>query len=181
MNWGRVRSMDFSIYNVRRRVDEYYHLFEGKNKSANNEQNIYRFSSTRDISSFIIDTDFFHIVIKSDSDKPFGFRENMKVSIIGSFYGMFYLKKNGNYIDTEKDFFLSDIRMRDEYKDLFHPIEESLNYVDYIQGNNKGSSVVFGFRSEGSENRADTSITFLPIGEKCSACLRIEEIELGKS
>ena len=181
MNWGRVRSMDFSIYNVRRRVDEYYHLFEGKNKSANNEQNMYRFSSTRDISSFIIDTDFFHIVIRSDSDKPFEFRDDMKVCIIGSFYEMLYLKKDGEYIDTEKDFFLSNIRMIDESKNAFHPIEKDLNYIDYVLGNDKSNSILLGFRLEGSENKVDTSITFLPIGSRNNACLRIENNELGKS
>lgn len=183
MNWGRVRSMDFSIYNVRRRADEYYHLFEGKHKSANNEQNIYRFSSTRDISSFIIDTDFFHIVIRSDSDKPFGFRDDMKVCIIGSFYEMLYLKKNGEYVPTEKDFFLSDIRTIEdlegrlpELPELFLTKGTSLNYIDYILGNNKSSSILFGFRLEGSENKIDTSIIFLPIGSRNKAYLRIEEI-----
>lgn len=177
MNWGKVRSMDFSIYNVRRRVDEYYHLFEGKHKSHNNEQNMFRFSSARDISSFIIDTDFFHIVIKSDSDKPSGFREDMKACVIGSFYEMLYLKKDGNYIPAEKDFFLSDIRMIDESKNAFHPTAKSLNYIDYIRGNNKNDIILFGFRLEGSENKVDTTITFLPIGNKCNACLKIEEIK----
>lgn len=179
MNWGRVKSIDYSVYNDRRKVDEYYHLFEGKNKSANNEQNIYRFSSTRDISSFIIDTDFFHIMIRSDSDKLFGFRDDMKVIIAGSFYEMLYLKKNGEYVPTEKDFFLSDIRMIDESKNAFHPIENGLNYIDYVLGNNKSSSILFGFRLEGSENKVDTSITFLPIGSRNNACLRIENNELG--
>ena len=179
MNWGRVKSIDYSVYNVRRRVDEYYHLFEGKNKSHNNEQNMYRFSSTRDISSFIIDTDFFHIVIRSDSDKPFGFRDDMKVCIIGTFYEMLYLKKDGEYIDTEKDFFLSNIRMIDESKNAFHPIETDLNYIDYVLGNNKSSSILFGFRLEESENKVDASITFLPIGSRNNACLRIENNELG--
>lgn len=176
MDWGRVKSIDYSVYNVRRKVDEYYHLFEGKNKSANNEQNVYRFSSARDISSFIIDTDFFYIVIKSDSDKPSGFREDMKACVIGSFYEMFYLKKDGEYIDTEKDFFLSNIRMIDASKNAFHPIEKDLNYIDYVSGNNKSSSILFGFRFEGSENKVDTSIIFLPIGSRNNACLRIEEI-----
>ena len=175
MNWGRVRSMDFSIYNVRRRVDEYYHLFEGKNKSANNEQNMYRFSSTRDISSFIIDTDFFHIMIRSDSDKSFGFRDDMKAYIIGSFYEMLYLKKDGEYIDTEKDFFLSNIRMIDESKNAFHPIEKDLNYIDYVLGNDKSNSILLGFRLEGSENKIDTSLSLLPIGIIDKAYLRIEK------
>lgn len=183
MNWGRVKSIDYSIYNGRRRVDEYYHLFEGKNKSANNEQNVYRLSSVGGISSFIIDTDFFHIVIRSDSDKPFGFRDDMKVCIIGSFYKMFYLKKDGEYIDTEKDFFLSNIRMIEdlegrlpELPELFLTKGTSLNYIDYVLGNNKSNSILFGFRLEGSENKVDTSITFLPIGSRNNVCLRIEEI-----
>lgn len=175
MNWGRVKSIDYSVYNVRRRVDEYYHLFEGKNKSANNEQNVYRFSSTRDISSFIIDTDFFHIMIRSDSDKSFGFRDDMKVCIIGTFYEMLYLKKDGEYIDTEKDFFLSNIRIIDESKNTFHPIEKDLNYIDYVLGNNKSSSILFGFRLEGSENKIDTSLSLLPIGIINKAYLRIEK------
>ena len=174
MNWGRVKSIDFSIYNIRRKVDEYYHLFEGKNKSANNEQNVYRLSSVGGISSFIIDTDFFHIVIKSDSYK--NFNADMKVIIAGSFYEMLYLKKNGEYVPTEKDFFLSDIRMIDASKNAFHPIEKDLNYIDYVLGNNKSSSILFGFRFEGSENKVDTSIIFLPIGSRNNACLRIEEI-----
>ena len=175
MNWGRVKSIDYSVYNVRRRVDEYYHLFEGKNKSVNNEQNMYRFSSTRDISSFIIDTDFFHIMIRSDSDKSFGFRDDMKVCIIGTFYEMLYLKKDGEYIDTEKDFFLSNIRIIDESKNTFHPIEKDLNYIDYVLGNNKSSSILFGFRLEGSENKIDTSLSLLPIGIINKAYLRIEK------
>ena len=175
MNWGRVKSIDYSVYNVRRRVDEYYHLFEGKNKSVNNEQNMYRFSSTRDISSFIIDTDFFHIMIRSDSDKSFGFRDDMKVCIIGTFYEMLYLKKDGEYIDTEKDFFLSNIRIIDESKNTFHPIEKDLNYIDYVLGNDKSNSILLGFRLEGSENKIDTSLSLLPIGIINKAYLRIEK------
>lgn len=181
MNWGKVRSIDFSIYNVRRKVDEYYHLFEGKDRSANNEQNIYRLSSAREISSFIIDTDFFHIVIKSDSDDPFN--KDLHTYIAGSFYEMLYLKKNGKYVPVEKDFFLSDIRMIEEpdskLLNVFTTEGKSLNYVDYVQGNNRSNAVLLGFRLEGSENSIDTSLSLLPIGVKNKAYLRIEEIELG--
>lgn len=182
MNWGRVRSMDFSIYNIRRKVDEYYHLFEGKDRSANNEQNVYRLSSAREISSFIIDTDFFHIVLRSDSDDPLN--KDLHTFIAGTFYEMLYLKKMGNYVPIEKDFFLSDIRMIEEpyYKlaNVFTDEGTSLNYIDYVQGNNKSNSILLGFRLEGSENRIDTSTSFLPEGNN-KICLRIEEIELGKS
>ena len=180
MNWGRVRSMDFSIYNVRRRVDEYYHLFEGKNKSHNNEQNVYRLSSVGGISSFIIDTDFFHIVIRSDSYK--NFNADMKVIIAGSFYEMLYLKKNGEYVPTEKDFFLSDIRTIEdlegrlpELPELFLTKGTSLNYIDYVLGNDKSNSILLGFRLEGSENKIDTSLSLLPIGIIDKAYLRIEK------
>ena len=181
MNWGKVRSMDFSIYNIRRRVDEYYHLFEGKHKSHNNEQNMFRFSSVSGVSSFIIDTDFFHIEMRSDSDNPFD--KDMKAYIEGTFYKMLYLKKNGNYIDVENDFFLSDLRMIDkpEYKliNVFKNEGTSLNYVDYVRGNNKSTSILLGFRLEGSPERIDSSISFLPIrlpeGRECKICLRIEE------
>ena len=87
MNWGRVKSIDYSIYNVRRRVDEYYHLFEGKHKSHNNEQNMFRFSSVGGVSSFIIDTDFFHIEMRSDSDNPFD--KDMKDFTIEHLYSEF--------------------------------------------------------------------------------------------
>lgn len=180
MNWGKVRSMDFSIYNVRRRVDEYYHLFEGKHKSHNNEQNVYRLSSVGEVSSFIIDTDFFHIELRSDSDNPFD--KDMKALIKGSFYEMLYLKKNGGYVPTEKDFFLSDIRTIEdlegrlpELPELFLTKGTSLNYIDYVLGNDKSNSILLGFRLEGSENKIDTSLSLLPIGIKNKAYLRIEK------